>query len=208
MFPIFYINNRSIRLSGITQIYWHHILLLLFTLTLDRELLNCLFSSVRSVVLRMFRKGNKPACFTPGFICALHTFGRNLKWNPHIHCLISEGGIGNSELWRPFKYFNYKLLRQFFQTALLNELHEEIGDPIQKSKSIRLPESEEWFLCLCQTSPLQSLIVTRYIGRYFRRPVIATSRIDKYDGELVTFHYNRHEDDKLIYETIPVLDFM
>ncbi|MFR8618354.1 MAG: transposase [Anaerostipes hadrus] len=23
----------------------------------------------------------------------LHTFGRDLKWNPHIHCLISEGGL-------------------------------------------------------------------------------------------------------------------
>ena len=40
------------------------------------------------------------------------------------------------------------------------------------------------------------------------RPVITTSRIDKYDGDLVTFHYNRHEDNKLIYETIPALEFM
>ena len=36
---------------------------------------------------------------------------------------------------------------------------------------------------------------TLIIGRYLGRPVIATSRIDKYDGEFVTFHYNRHEDD-------------
>ena len=44
--------------------------------------------------------------------------------------------------------------------------------------------------------------VIKYIGRYLGRPVIATSRIDKYDGELVTFHYNRHEDDKYIQEKI------
>lgn len=25
----------------------------------------------------------------------LHTFGRDLKWNPHIHCLISEGGYND-----------------------------------------------------------------------------------------------------------------
>ncbi|MCO7163022.1 transposase [Anaerostipes hadrus] len=25
----------------------------------------------------------------------LHTFGRDLKWNPHIHCLISEGGYSD-----------------------------------------------------------------------------------------------------------------
>ena len=35
---------------------------------------------------------NKHKNFTPGFIMVLHTFGRDLKWNPHIHCLISEGG--------------------------------------------------------------------------------------------------------------------
>ena len=39
---------------------------------------------------------------------------------------------------------------------------------------------------------------------------IATSRIDSYDedSETVTFHYNRHEDDKYIQETIPALDFI
>lgn len=50
--------------------------------------------------------------------------------------------------------------------------------------------------------------VIKYIGRYLGRPVIATSRIDSYDGDFVTFHYNRHEDEKLVIETIPVLDFM
>ena len=48
----------------------------------------------------------------------------------------------------------------------------------------------------------------KYIGRYLGKPVIATSRIDSYDGEFVTFHYNRHEDEKLVTETLPVLDFM
>ncbi len=43
--------------------------------------------------------------------------------------------------------------------------------------------------------------VVKYIGRYLGRPVIATSRIDKYDGEMVTFHYNRHEDGKYVQKT-------
>lgn len=50
--------------------------------------------------------------------------------------------------------------------------------------------------------------VIKYIGRYLGRPVIATKRIDSYDGTNVTFHYNRHEDEELIVETIPVLDFI
>ena len=51
-------------------------------------------------------------------------------------------------------------------------------------------------------------IVTKYIGRYLGRPVIATSRIDHYDGETVTFHYNRHEDNRLITESVPVMQFI
>lgn len=62
----------------------------------DRTLLNCLFSAVNSVLTQMLHKDNKAELFTPGFILVLHTFGRDLKWNPHIHCLISEGGIGKS----------------------------------------------------------------------------------------------------------------
>ena len=50
--------------------------------------------------------------------------------------------------------------------------------------------------------------VTKYIGRYLGRPVIATSRIDKYDGDNVTFHYNRHEDEAYVEETLSALDFI
>ena len=49
------------------------------------SLLNCLFHSVSSVVLRLFSKMNKHKNFTSGFIMVLHTFGRDLKWNPHNH---------------------------------------------------------------------------------------------------------------------------
>ena len=51
-------------------------------------------------------------------------------------------------------------------------------------------------------------LIAKYIGRHLGRPVIATKRIDKYDGDNVTFHYNRHEDEKLIEETIAALEFM
>lgn len=52
--------------------------------------------------------------------------------------------------------------------------------------------------------------VIKYIGRYLGRSVIATSRIDKYNtvDDTVTFHYNRHEDNKYIEETLPAMDFI
>ena len=174
----------------------------------DRSLLNCLFSSVRSVVLRLFHKDNKSELFTPEFICVLHTFGRDLKWNPHIHCLISEGGVGTSLVWRRKPHFNYVFLRNAFQTALLNELHSRIGDSFKKVKASIYTNKKNGFYVYAKPQKCDPKHVIKYIGRYLGRPVIATSRIDSYDGEMVTFHYNRHEDDKLVSETIPALDFI
>ena len=174
----------------------------------DRELLNCLFSAVRSVMLRMFHKDNKTECFTPGFILVLHTFGRDLKWNPHIHCLISEGGLGNSGLWRSKKHFNYTFLRNAFQTALLNEMSKHLGPSFKKVKASVYKNQKNGFYVYAKPNRCKPNAVIKYIGRYLGRPVIATSRIDKYDGENVTFHYNRHEDNELITETIPALEFI
>lgn len=174
----------------------------------DRSLLNCLFSAVRSVILRMFRKLNESEAFTPGFICVLHTFGRDLKWNPHIHCLVSEGGVGNSLSWRKLHHFPYPFLRHAFCTALLNEMHKHLGSSFKKMKAFLYQHCQEGFYVYAKPNLADPNTIIKYIGRYLGRPPIATSRIDSYDGEFVSFHYNRHEDNALVYETIPAVDFI
>lgn len=174
----------------------------------DRSLLSLLFDAVNSVITRMFHKENKSELFTPGFICVLHSFGRDLKWNPHIHCLLCEGGMGNSGLWRNIHHFNYTFMRNAFRTALLNLLEEKIGSSFKKVKAKCYHDHKDGFYVFAKPNKCDPKTVTKYVGRYLGRPVIATSRIDSYDGEFVTFHYNRHEDEKLIIETIPVLEFI
>ena len=83
----------------------------------------------------MFRKLNKSESFTPGFICVLHTFGRSLQWNPHIHVLLSEGGSGNISPWRVVKHFHYELLRKSFRMRLLNYMENTIGKSFKKVKA-------------------------------------------------------------------------
>lgn len=174
----------------------------------DRSLLNCLFAAVRSVVLRMFHKINKSKNFTPGMICVLHTFGRPLQWNPHIHCLISEGGYSDDGFWRQVKHFNYTYLRNAFCTALLDLLLKELGDSFKKWKAYIYKYCKNGFYVRAKPALTDPKTVAKYIGRYLGRPVIATSRIDDYDGEFVTYHYNRHEDEKLVTRRIPALDFI
>ena len=174
----------------------------------NRKLLGLLFDAVQSVIFRAFYKDNKSECFTPGFILVLHTFGRDLKWNPHIHCLVSEGGIGNSGLWRSKTHFNYTFLRNAFRTALLDLMEKEIGTSFKSVKNRCYKEHKHGFYVYAKPNKCNPKIVTKYIGRYLGRPVIATSRIDRYDGETVTFHYNRHEDNRLITESVPVMEFI
>ena len=174
----------------------------------NRKLLGLLFDAVQSVIFRAYYKDNKSECFTPGFILVLHTFGRDLKWNPHIHCLVSEGGIGNSGLWRSKKHFNYTFLRNAFRTALLDLMEKELGVSFKKVKARCYQEHKHGFYVYAKPNKCNPKIVTKYIGRYLGRPVIATSRIDHYDGETVTFHYNRHEDNRLITESVPVMQFI
>ena len=57
----------------------------------DRSLLHLLFEAVSSTILSWFYDQNHKENFIPGFVSTLHTFGRDLKWNPHIHVLITEG---------------------------------------------------------------------------------------------------------------------
>lgn len=138
----------------------------------------------------------------------LHTFGRDLKWNPHIHCLISQGGYSDDGFWRSVGHFNYTYLRNAFRTALLNEMEAKLGPSFKKVKVFCYKNHKYGFYVYAKPNRCDPKIVTKYIGRYLGRPVIATSRIDKYDGDFVTFHYNRHEDDAYVEETIPVMQFI
>lgn len=173
-----------------------------------RSLLSCLFHSVRDVVLRMFYKMNKSENFTPGFICVLHTFGRDLKWNPHIHALISEGGAGNFTAWRTVKHFDYTFLRNAFRKVLLERLTHKTGPSFLRIKYEIYKNHAAGFYVRAKPSLCTPDTTIKYISRYPGRPPIATSRIDKYDGTFVTFHYTRHEDGKTITESIPALDFI
>lgn len=174
----------------------------------DRSLLGCLFHAVKDVLLRMFSKINKTENFTPGFICVLHTFGRDLKWNPHIHALISEGAVGNITPWRVMKHFDYLFLRRAFRKVLLEKMTKHIGPSFSKIKNEMYTKHSNGFYVRAKPHRCTPDVTLKYISRYLGRPVIATSRIDSYDGDSVTFHYTRHEDNKTVTECIPALDFI
>ena len=109
---------------------------------------------------------------------------------------------------RPFFLEDRSRLDCLFQTVLLNLMESRIGDSFKKTKSLIYKKDKDGFYVYAKPNLCDPDTVVKYISRYLGRPVIAASRIDSYDGENVTFHYNKHEDDSLVQKTIPVLDFI
>jgi hypothetical protein len=52
--------------------------------------------------------------------------------------------------------------------------------------------------------PAQAQSVARYVAKDVVSPPIAVRRIDRYDGQRVTYHYRAHHTDRMEYETVPV----
>jgi len=92
--------------------------------------------------------------------------------------------------------------------VLLNHMENHIGKSFKKVKAYIYKHCSNGFYVYAKPRLSNTKQIVKYIGRYLGRPVIATSRIDNYDGDSVTFHYNRHEDDVLVSETVSASDFI
>lgn len=145
-----------------------------------------------------------------GFISTLHTFGRDLKWNPHIHVLITEGAAGNFTPWKKSEVFPYIMLRSRFQTTLLSLLEKHLGkDNFKALKYHIYKTSKNGFYVHAPKVKARDIKATvKYVIRYSGKPAMAQSRILNYDGEYVTFWYVRHEDNQRVEETIHAYDFI
>jgi hypothetical protein len=86
---------------------------------LDRNLLNLLFKSTADTISSWLKRRNKSQNLTCGMISTLHTFGRDLKWNPHIHMLVSLCAKGNGIPFKLFNFIPFEMLRKRFMTTLL-----------------------------------------------------------------------------------------
>ena len=176
----------------------------------ERDRLKLLPQCAAKAVTSWMYKQNKKEEFIPGIIAVIHTFGRDLKWNPHVHMMVTEGGKGKLTTWRNFKYFSYEALRKRWQKILLDEIikREENKDSFRRLKNKIYKNNKDGFYVHAKNEIKSAKIAAKYIGRYVGRPAIAESRIIAYDGESVTFKYKRHEDNKEIIEKVPVFEFI
>lgn len=176
----------------------------------DRSLLHLLFQASAQTISSWFSSQNKSEDFTPGFVSTLHTFGRDLKWNPHIHMLITEGASGNFTVWKRFNFFPYPMLRKRWQATLLALLEKALGKEVFYSLKTTLfyAYTDGFYVYAKPNMSNDTKKAVDYVVRYTGRPAMAQSRISHYDGSNVTFWYQRHEDHQKVVETISAVEFI
>ena len=176
----------------------------------DRKRLNFMFEAVNITLSSWFKDQYKKECYKPGFILTLHTFGRDDKWNVHIHCLYSEVALGNSKS-KKFDFIPFEMLRKRFQKVLLDLLEKDIGkETFRKMKNWVYQTSNNGFYVRAKKSefpdPKKAI---SYILRYCGRPCFAQYRIiDIDDDDFISFWYQRHEDDKFVVESIHIFEWI
>lgn len=176
----------------------------------DRKKLNELSKKVAEVFQFYYQRKSKKRDLHVGVITVIHTFGRDLKFNPHIHALVTEGAVDNRNEWVPTGFIPYEYLRKSWQKVLLDLLKSWFPEnlPVKKLIDNLYQRYTKGFYVNAERKMKDAKGAAKYIGRYLARPAIAEYRIVKYDGKTVHFWYEDHQTGKRVDETQPVYRFL
>lgn len=174
-----------------------------------RELLKDLQDAVYGVVSNYY-ENKVSANHQVGLIAVVHTFGSDLKWNPHVHALITEGGIDKNNKWfKKVSHLPYEYLRKSWQKLLLDIIKKNFKDIRTKRLINNLYKKyKAGFYVNAERDLTNIKKASKYIGRYLARPAIAEYRIINYDGKNITFWYENKNPKKKIEVTMDVLEFI
>lgn len=181
---------------------------------LNRELLNEITKLAADCILTIASKLDVvPAVFT-----ALHTFGRDLKRNVHVH--LSTTRIG---LHKNFK----KTKKLFFKQHALMKMWRYRVIKLFKTQNLKLPYSltktfnnvynfndflnslySKHWMVFCQKASSNHHANVNYLGRYIKRPPIADSKLKHYDGNNVIIKYLDHKTNQYSESSFSVFDFI
>ena len=161
-----------------------------------RLALDALFAAVSESILETAaRRG-----LLPGVLAVLHTWNQRLGDHPHIHCLVTGGGLGPQGFVHRRRYLvKLDILQTVFKGKLLSKLqallrqgrtsvpkhsgHERLRDASRRSWNIAIRRPFG--------GPEQ---VVNYFARYVRKIAISDQRLVGYDGHTVRFRYRDRRD--------------
>src|SRR2546421_4851944 len=171
----------------------------------EAELYNLLFRTVADTLLEVAATPEHLGAEI-GFFGILHTWGQNLLFHPHIHCVIPGGGLASDHsqwihpryaFFLPIKVLS-KVFRGKFVDGLKRALRhgrltfagsiERMAEPKCFAAFLRTLFRQDWVVYAKPAfgGPEQ---VLRYLGRYTHRVAISNHRLVSFDSNHVTFRW-------------------
>jgi hypothetical protein len=163
-----------------------------------RELFGALFSAASETLLAL---GSSRLGARLGITMVLHTWTRDLRFHPHVHALVTAGGLaGDGSRWTPSRR-NYLFPVQVMgalvrgkMMAILHDLHErgsfsrfaDFADPEAFARLMQKLARTTWVV-YAKTPFRRVEHVLAYLGRYTHRVGIANSRLLEVRDDAVTF---------------------
>jgi len=158
--------------------------------------------------LLSFARDEKYSGATPGIISVLHTWGQQLSFHPHIHCIVSGGGITDDNTWKNATknerrfLFPVKAMSIVYRTKFLQALQQMINkgevilpDTTDVKQLMNLLYQKDWVVYA--KAPFGGPhAVIEYLGRYTHKVAISNHRISSINEDgTVTFEYKDYADD-------------
>ncbi len=218
-------------LNDLLDVPYHHLVLstprqLRSIMATNREVSLSLLARAATACLSQW--ANDQHQMRMGIVTVIHTFGADLRWHPHVHLLVTEGGLSldGNEWIQPYNlgwlmsHAGLKKMWKYHVIAAYRAAHKRgefrfwgnasfLRDYSPFTRFLkRLYEDFTWYAHIgaCLLDPSHSL---RYIGRYTKRAVLAEYRITSYDGKKVRYAYRDYaEGGKTSFKTLPVRTFI
>lgn len=159
-----------------------------------------------------------------GFIAILHTWGQNLMDHPHIHCVVTGGGLSENH-WvssRKGFFIPVKVMSALFRGKFLDYLKNSFAagelifpggishlqDPADFEIFRRRFYHKKWVVyCKPPFAGLNGVL--QYLGRYTHRIAISNNRILSFNDKEVSFRWRDYADgDKQKVMTLKADEFI
>lgn len=178
-----------------------------------------LFKCVSDTIKKL-SSDNKYLGASPGYLLALHTWARNLVLHPHIHCLITHGGMSGDKQWLTPKrqvFLPAKVMMAIFRGKLLDALKLNI-----KRGRLIIPEDtkaqqllnlcnklgrKRWVLHCCAPYKYGTSLA-KYLGRYIKGGAVRNSQLLSMKNDIVRFRYKSHQTKRTEYLKLDVEHFI
>jgi hypothetical protein len=140
-----------------------------------------------------------------GMVGVLHTWTRQLLYHPHVHYIVTGGGLSDAGRWLPSrKHFlvPVKALSRIFRA--------KFRDQLKKTELFALVEPRVWRKAwVVHSEPVGSgAQAFQYLAPYIFRVAISNNRLRKLENGYVSFSYKESATDQLRHSTVTAEEFI